>query len=111
MLSVHTFRHSPRPGTPAAELSQRVPEPVARRRSAEVRRAATTAGQGRRDRAVGRRERVVWDRVDQGLAHGLSATYLEVVSEAGPRTRPGTACEVELLAVEGGTLRARLLAP
>jgi threonylcarbamoyladenosine tRNA methylthiotransferase MtaB len=109
MLAVHAFRYSPRPGTPAAALDGAVDDATARRRSAEVRRAAAATGRARRLRAVGRREVVVWDRVDDGAAHGLTAGYLEVVAAATPATRPGGETAVELVGVEGDALHARLL--
>jgi threonylcarbamoyladenosine tRNA methylthiotransferase MtaB len=111
MLAVHAFRYSPRPGTPAAELDGTVADATARRRSAEVRRTAAATGAARRRRAVGRREVVVWDRVEDGTAHGLTAGYLEVLAAAAPATRPGGESAVELVGVEGDALRARLLDP
>jgi threonylcarbamoyladenosine tRNA methylthiotransferase MtaB len=111
MLAVHAFRYSPRAGTPAASLASCVPDPVARRRSAELRRAAAQSGHARRVRAVGRRASVVWDRVRGDDAHGLTSTYLEVVAPASTATRPGAMSEVELVAVEGEALRARLVEP
>lgn len=111
MLAVHAFRYSPRPGTAASELSVRVDDRVARTRSREVRRAASASGHARRLRAVGRRDRVVWDRARDGVAHGLTATYLEVVTDLAPATRPGCDSLVELTGLEGDVLRARLVQP
>jgi threonylcarbamoyladenosine tRNA methylthiotransferase MtaB len=111
MLAVHVFRYSPRPGTPAADLAGRVDDAVARRRSAEVRRAAASAGRARRLRAVGGRDLAVWDRVAGGTAHGYTSTYLDVVSVVPPAVRAGDSAPVELVAVEGDALRARLLDP
>ena len=111
MLAVHAFRYSPRPGTPAAALPDRAADALARRRSAEVRAAAAASGRARRLRALGRRTAVIWDRVDGGTVHGLTSTYLEVIAAAGPGTSPGAETVVELLAVEGDTLRARLIGP
>jgi threonylcarbamoyladenosine tRNA methylthiotransferase MtaB len=111
MLAVHAFRYSPRPGTAAAGIAGAVADGIARRRSAEVRRAAAATGHERRLRAVGRRDAVVWDRLDGDTAHGVTATYLRVLSQAGPATRPGGESAVEMVAVEGEALHARLLAP
>jgi threonylcarbamoyladenosine tRNA methylthiotransferase MtaB len=110
MLAAHVFRHSPRPGTPAATLAGGVDDRTARRRSGEARRAAMTSGERRRHRAVGRRERVIWDRVDEGRAHGLTGSYLSVATAATPATRPGTVSTVHLDAVDGDTLSATVLA-
>jgi threonylcarbamoyladenosine tRNA methylthiotransferase MtaB len=111
MLAAHVFRYSPRADTPAADLDGRVDDLTARRRSAEARRAAVASGQLRRLRAVGRRQQVIWDRVEDGVAHGLTATYLEVVTEATPATRLGGVDTVDVDAVEGDALRARLVEP
>jgi threonylcarbamoyladenosine tRNA methylthiotransferase MtaB len=111
ILAAHVFRYSRRGDTPALALGGHVDDRSARRRSAEARRAAGVSGQRRRLRAVGRTERVIWDRVEDGVAHGLTATYLEVVAEAAPGTRLGGVDTVRLDDVEGDALRARLLAP
>jgi threonylcarbamoyladenosine tRNA methylthiotransferase MtaB len=111
MLSVHTFRYSPRGDTPAATLPGRVDDAHARRRSAEVRRAATVTGRARRERAIGSRQRVVWDSVEPGAAHGIGATYLGVVVPASAQTRVGGLDTVEIVALDGGALQGRLVAP
>jgi threonylcarbamoyladenosine tRNA methylthiotransferase MtaB len=111
MLAVHAFRYSPRGDTAAAELDGRVDDAVARRRSAEVRRAATATGRARRTRAIGSLQRVVWDRVEGREAHGIGATYLEVVAPASAATRVGALGTVEVEAVDGEVLHARLVRP
>ncbi len=111
MLAVHAFRYSPREDTAAATLAGRVDDASARRRSAEVRRTAAASGRARRVRAVGRRHQVVWDRVDGTVAHGVSATYLDVVAAASARTAVGATATVETHALEGDVLHATLLDP
>jgi threonylcarbamoyladenosine tRNA methylthiotransferase MtaB len=111
MLAVHAFRYSSRPDTPAAALAGRVDDATARRRSAEVRRAATVTGRARRARAVGSRQRVVWDRVEDGAAHGIGATYLEVVAPATHGIVVGGLDTVEVEAADGDVLHARLVRP
>ena len=109
-LACHVFRWSPRPGTPATLLGQRIDDATARRRSAEVRRAAAATGASARQAAVGAVHEVVWDSVD-GAAHGLTSTYREVVAAASPRTRPGSLARVRAHAIEGDRLRVTLLRP
>jgi threonylcarbamoyladenosine tRNA methylthiotransferase MtaB len=111
MLAVHAFRYSPRPGTPAAAIDLAVADAVARRRSAEVRRTAAATGQARRLRAVGCRHAVVWDRVDGDTAHGVTATYMKVLSDASVATRQGRQSDVEAVGLDGDALRVRLLDP
>jgi threonylcarbamoyladenosine tRNA methylthiotransferase MtaB len=111
MLAAHVFRYSARADTPAAVLDGRIADDVARRRSAEVRRTASASGHLRRLGAMGRRHEAVWDRVDDGVAHGITATYLDVVMPATEASRPGTVSAVEVEAIEGDVLRARLVDP
>ncbi len=107
-LHCHTFRWSPRPDTPAALLEDRVDEDTARRRSREVRRATARTGLAARRRAVGRHLEVVWERVEDGEARGLSEGWHTVVAAPGPATVPGALEEVLVGAVEGDVLRATL---
>ena len=108
-LGCHVFRYSPRPGTAAEVLAGRVDDAIARCRSAEVRAAAAASARRRRQRAVGARHQVVWDRVSNGEAHGLSAGYLEVVAVPDPSTRVGGLQTVVATGVEGDRLRGALL--
>jgi threonylcarbamoyladenosine tRNA methylthiotransferase MtaB len=111
MLDAHVFRYSPRADTRAAELAGRVGDAVARRRSAEARRAATKSGHARRVRALGTRQQVIWDRVENGIAHGVTATYLEVVASDASLARVGALATVAVDAVESGALRGTLVIP
>jgi threonylcarbamoyladenosine tRNA methylthiotransferase MtaB len=110
-LHCHTFRWSPRPDTPAALLDDRVDDETARRRSREVRRAAARTGLAARRRTVGRPLEVVWERVEDGEARGLSAGWHTVVAVPGPGTAAGGLEEVVVDAVEGEVLRATLRDP
>jgi len=107
-LRCHVFRYSPRPQTAAASLPRGVDDATARHRSAEVRWAAAASGRVRRRMAVGSRQRVVWDVVSAGEAHGLSDGYHEVVAAAGPSTRAGGLQTVLVTGVEGDLLRGVL---
>jgi threonylcarbamoyladenosine tRNA methylthiotransferase MtaB len=108
-LGCHAFRYSPRPGTAAAVLPEQVDDATMRSRSAEIRRAAATSGQRRRQRAVGGHHRVVWDRMSNREAHGLSDGYHEVVAVPNPRTRVGGLQTVVATGVEGNRLRGVIL--
>ena len=110
LLSAHVFRYSARPGTPAATMPGQTGADVARRRSAEVRRAAQRTGMERRHRAVGREHDVVWESLDEGVARGLTSTYLEVLCDDG-RAQRGGVDRVRVTGVEGELLRATLLRP
>ena len=104
-LGCHVFRYSPRPDTPAALLATRIDDATARTRSAEARRAAAASALRRRHRAVGRVHRVIWERVADGEARGLSDGYHEVVAIPDPSSRGGGLQSVLATGVEGDRLR------
>jgi threonylcarbamoyladenosine tRNA methylthiotransferase MtaB len=108
-LGCHVFRYSPRPDTEAARLLPQADDALLRSRSAEVRRTAAASARRRRQRAVGRRHRVVWDRVAAGEAHGLTDAYHEVVADPATGTRTGQMQTVLVTGVEGDLLRAIIL--
>jgi len=109
LLQGHVFRWSPRPGTPASAIDDRVDDAAARRRSAEVRRATKRSGTRSLAAACGRTHEVAWDAVEGCTAHGLTAGYHEVVVEAGAGIRQGGLSLVRADSVEGDHLRATLL--
>ncbi|HVC04045.1 MAG TPA: MiaB/RimO family radical SAM methylthiotransferase [Candidatus Acidoferrales bacterium] len=108
-LAGHVFRWSPRPGTPASELTTRVDDAIARRRSAEVRRATRRTGATSRERACGLVHEVVWDEVSGDAAHGLTAGYHEVVVDHAPGVRQGGLDLVRAETVVDDCLRGTLL--
>jgi threonylcarbamoyladenosine tRNA methylthiotransferase MtaB len=108
-LAGHVFRWSARPGTPASDLSERVDDATARRRSAEVRRATQRTGATSCASACGRVHEVVWDEVGGATAHGLTAGYHEIVVAADPDLRQGGLSLVRAETVEGDCLRGTLL--
>jgi threonylcarbamoyladenosine tRNA methylthiotransferase MtaB len=108
-LQGHVFRWSPRPGTPATAIDDRVDDASARRRSAEVRRATKRSGARSLAAACGRVHEVAWDSVDAEVAHGLTAGYHEVIVAGAPEIRQGNLSLVHASAVEGDRLRCTLL--
>jgi threonylcarbamoyladenosine tRNA methylthiotransferase MtaB len=108
-LAGHVFRWSPRPGTPASDLSTRVDDATSRRRSAEVRRATRRTGATSHAGACGRVHEVVWDDVDGTAAHGLTSGYHEILVDPAPGVRQGGLDLVRAETVEGDCLRGTLL--
>jgi len=92
---LHVFPFSPREGTPAAELPDRVPQRVAGERSRELRELAHEKGRAYRRRRVGHDARVV---LEGRGGKALTGDYLRVEVPVPPADPGG------LLA---GTLRAR----
>lgn len=108
-LQGHVFRWSPRPGTPASSLDARVDEQVARRRSAEVRRATRRSGARSLAAACGRVHEVAWDAVEEYFAHGLTAGYHEIIVDDAAGVRQGGLDLVRADDVLGDRLRGTLL--
>jgi threonylcarbamoyladenosine tRNA methylthiotransferase MtaB len=108
-LQGHVFRWSPRPGTPASAIENRVDDAAARRRSAEVRRATRRSGARSLAAACGRVHEVTWDSVEDHTAHGLTAGYHEVIVERELGIRQGGLSLVRAESVEGERLRGTLL--
>jgi threonylcarbamoyladenosine tRNA methylthiotransferase MtaB len=108
-LQGHVFRWSARPGTPASASDDRVDDPAARRRSAEMRRATTRSGARSLAAACGRVHEIAWDAVEADIAHGLTAGYHEVIAERGAGVRQGGLSLGRAETVEGDHLRCTLL--
>ena len=72
---VHTFSYSPRPGTAAEALGDRVPAEEKKRRSRELRGHSEARSRLWRARKLGRRERVLVDKVAHTQCSGYTADY------------------------------------
>lgn len=78
---LHVFPFSPRPGTPAARLPDQVPVSVRRERARRMRELGRRLAETFQRRFVGRQMDVLWEgRGPDGLWHGLTDNYLEVVT-------------------------------
>lgn len=101
---LHVFTFSPRPGTPAAEMTGQVPGPVKKERIhllrdlSERKRAAFAATQ------VGKRLEVVRESGEDGQVYGLSDNYLQV--ELPAQAAPGGGISaVRIVGSDGARLR------
>ncbi len=93
---VHVFPYSPRPGTVAAALGDRVPAAEKKRRSQIVRGRSEYRSRMHRTARLGRRERVLIDKVAETQCSGYTADYtrcylMNPPHPSGPR---GTVVEV-----------------
>ena len=105
VLDAHVFRWSARDGTPAADLTHRVPNQLARHRAADLARVARRSGARRLGARVGHPLEVVW--VGDGLSaapRGIGAGG-QTVLRRGPVER-GQLERVDITAVEDGMLVA-----
>ena len=77
--NIHVFPFSPRPGTVAEAMPGRVEERVKRWRSERMLSLATEAAHRFRERFLGRRAMVLWEReVEPGVWVGLTDNYIRV---------------------------------
>lgn len=115
---IHAFPYSTRPGTPGAELPDRVPPAVQRERMAALLDLATASERRFRARRLGRTVRVLWEGRRRGLGpepghrlwHGLTDNYLRVHAHGGEGLA-NTFGRVRLeRLVEGGLLGRRVAA-
>lgn len=95
---VHVFPFSARPGTEAAGLPGQVPPEAIRERMERMLAVAGEAERAFRQAHLGRRETVLWERPRNGLAQGLTDTYLRVYARTGHDLRNRFA-EADLLAL------------
>jgi threonylcarbamoyladenosine tRNA methylthiotransferase MtaB len=80
---VHAFSYSPRPGTVAATLGDRVSPEEKKRRSRELRGHAEVRSRHHRVAKLGRRERVLIDKVASTQCSGYTADYTRCYLPAG----------------------------
>lgn len=105
---VHTFPYSRRQGTRADRMPDQIDEKTKKRRAREVRDAAERAKRRYRERCIGRRERVLVERVHrrEGMVQveGLGEHYLPIRGHAavGAELRPNTFVPVDLEWLEAG---------
>ncbi len=108
----YSFIYSPRPGTPAAELPDQVPEDIGRARLATLQAALEAQYQSCSKAMVGSRQRVLVTGHAARDASELSARTANnrVVNFAGPADRVGHYVDVSIAAALPHSLRGELVA-
>jgi threonylcarbamoyladenosine tRNA methylthiotransferase MtaB len=84
---VHTFSYSPRPGTVAAELGDRIPPEEKKRRSQEMRGLSEARSRRHRAGKLGAVESVLIDKVAEVRCSGYTADYTRCYLPAGAAGR------------------------
>jgi threonylcarbamoyladenosine tRNA methylthiotransferase MtaB len=84
---VHTFSYSPRPGTAAAGLGDRIPPEDKKRRSKVLRGHSELRSRHHRTAKLGRTEWVLIDKVAQTQCSGYTADYTRCYLPAGTAAR------------------------
>ena len=104
---VHTFPYSPRPGTVAAELGDRIPREEKKRRSQAVRGLSELRSRLHRTAKLGARQRVLVDKVAETQCSGYTADYTRCYLPAGAAPRAALVeVECEELFADGISCRA-----
>jgi threonylcarbamoyladenosine tRNA methylthiotransferase MtaB len=105
---VHAFSYSPRPGTAAEELGDRVAPQEKKRRSRELRGLSEVRSRQHRAAKLGGRERVLVDKVAATQCAGYTADYTRCYLPAGA-ARPGELVDVEVHELYADGLRVTAL--
>jgi threonylcarbamoyladenosine tRNA methylthiotransferase MtaB len=106
---LHVFPYSPRPGTRTAAADP-VPAAVKRRRAERLRSLSDRLGRAHREAGLGRRDRVLIERMDAGgRLHGYGADYTAYVLWPHPGAGVGDLVEVELEAAGERAALGRVL--
>ena len=110
--SSYAFKYSPRPGTPAAEMSGQIDESTKARRLAVLQELVEAQRQTFNQASVGQRLEVLFEKPGrrEGQVIGRSPTMQSVFVD-GPQSLIGELVHVEMVAVEPRSLRGRIVSP
>jgi threonylcarbamoyladenosine tRNA methylthiotransferase MtaB len=87
ITKVHTFSYSPRPGTVAERLGDRIPPQEKKRRSQALRGRSEVRSRHHRAAKIGRSEQVLVDKVADTQCSGYTADYTRCYLPAGAASR------------------------
>jgi threonylcarbamoyladenosine tRNA methylthiotransferase MtaB len=79
---IHVFPYSPRSGTPAAEMPERVGDKVKRERSRKMLALAQESARSFREGFLGKTMPVLWEKQTDGVWSGLTDNYIRVYTES-----------------------------
>ena len=104
-----SFKFSPRPGTPAAELPGQIDDAILRDRLARLQVLLEDQRQSFNRATVGRRVDVLFDKPGRHVGQmGGRTPYLQAVHVEGPSSLLGTVRPVDILSVGPNSLSGRL---
>jgi tRNA-2-methylthio-N6-dimethylallyladenosine synthase len=110
--SSYAFKFSPRPGTPAAELSGQVDEAVMSRRLAELQALLEEQKQAFNRGSIGRRFQVLFEKRGRHEEQIMGRSpYMQAVFAQGPASLIGAMAEVEITGVRPNSLEGRIVSP
>jgi tRNA-2-methylthio-N6-dimethylallyladenosine synthase len=108
--SAFTFKYSPRPGTPAADAADQVPEALKTERLYRLQELVTAQMRGFAQACVGQTLDVLFDKPGRlpGQLGGRSP-YLQAVHVEAPETLIGTVQRVEIVAAGNNSLAGKIV--
>jgi tRNA-2-methylthio-N6-dimethylallyladenosine synthase len=110
--SAFSFKYSPRPGTPAADADDQVPEPEKVERLARLQALLETQRQAFNAACVGRKMDLLFDRPGRYPGQfGGRSPYLQAVHVEAPGHAVGDIARVRIVSVGPNSLTGVLLAP
>jgi threonylcarbamoyladenosine tRNA methylthiotransferase MtaB len=111
ITKVHTFSYSPRPGTVAERLGDRIPPEEKKRRSREMRARSEVRSRHHRVGKLGRREAILIDKTADAQCSGYTEDYTRCYLPAGAGAR-GEIVQVSCEELHADGIRAEIrLAP
>ncbi|GAB5389324.1 MAG: tRNA (N6-isopentenyl adenosine(37)-C2)-methylthiotransferase MiaB [Alphaproteobacteria bacterium] len=108
--SAYSFKYSPRPGTPAAESTEQVPDEVASQRLQALQQLLNAQQLAFNQGFEGKRVKVLFDRDGKldGQLLGRTEHNISCHAEAHPRLK-GQIVELDALAAKGNSLEGRIV--
>jgi tRNA-2-methylthio-N6-dimethylallyladenosine synthase len=108
--SAYAFKYSERPGTPAAEAEDQVPEAVKEQRHARLFALLESQRMAFNHATVGRRFGIVFDKPGRHPGQlGGRSPYMQAVHVEAPAQLLGRITQVEIVAVGPNSLKGRLV--
>jgi len=108
---LHVFPYSPRPGTPAEKIKERVPETVVKHRSNMLRRLIEKKREDFYREIIGKSFYAIVEKIEEGQTTVLTENYVHALLEDGFTNRcltQGELIKVKISQVEGGRVFAEL---
>ncbi len=110
--SAYAFKYSPRPGTPAAEMTGQIDEATKARRLATLQELIEDQRQAFNRASVGRRLEVLFEKRGRHERQVIGRSpHMQSVFAEGPESLIGALAEVEIIAAEPHSLRGRVVSP
>ena len=106
---LHVFPYSPRPGTPAEKIKQRVPETMVKHRSNMLRRLIEKKREDFYREIIGKSFYAIVEKVEEGQTTVLTENYVHALLKDGFTNRcltQGELIKVKISRVEGGRVIA-----